>query len=575
MGEPQPQPHYIVITGGNISGIGKGSIGSSCGLLLRSYGFTVSAIKVDPYVNMDAGTMSPSEHGECFVTADGYEGDLDMGNYERFLDVELSAAHNITTGQVYQTIIERERRGDFLGRTVQIIPHITDHIGERIERAARIPVRGPDNQFRAPEIVIVELGGTVGDIESEPFLYELSRRFKSRCFYLHVALLLRHNGELKTKLVQDSVKSLNHRGITPDALCLRCDVAPGEELTQALRDKLSQRCGVQDIVISGAVNNIYEIPALLQHQRLQELIARKFGLLWRGCLSPNFNNYLGILRHFERARNAELPVITVGIVAKYLDAPDTYLSLRRALEHASFRVGCDMRIVMIAAEDVIAAEDRAPFEAVDCIIIPGGFGTRGIEGKLAAITHARKHRIPLLGICLGMQLMVVEYCRNVCGVADADSTEFTPGCAHPVVGLLEEYGMEPLSTLGGSMRLGDQTMLLVPGTRSHVLYGRVEDATERHRHRYEVHPTFERDYTALSSTSARLIVSAVSASTTCVPEMVEYTTPDAEADVHCGKNVWWAVGIQGHPEYITSNNRPHPLFVGLLEAALQSRVVKI
>lgn len=577
-----PDVKYLVVTGGNISGIGKGTTASSCGAVLQSYGFTVSAVKIDPYVNPDAGTMSPSEHGECFVLGDGYEGDLDMGNYERFLGVELSRAHNITTGQVYLEVINRERRGDYLGKTVQIIPHISDHIGDRIEEASRIPVHGPDGLLHRPDIVIVELGGTVGDIESLPFIYELSSRFRGRCFFLHVALLLRNNGELKTKLVQDAVKILHQNSIIPDALCLRCDIPEGEDIPADLRTKIAKSCRIDEdhILISGKVDEtygIYEVPKLLQRQRLQELICRKFGLLWRGTLEPNFRSYLSILSHFDRVREGKLPRVVVGIVGKYTDATDAYLSLRRALEHASFRCDCDLHIEMIDAETIGVTPQRTHdiLSQVDCIIIPGGFGNRGIDGKMEAIAWARQHRKPLLGICLGLQLMVIEYTRNILGLPDANSTEFNPDTNLPVIVLLEEYGEALLKQLGGTMRLGNQRLRIQPDTLAHKAYGSLT-AVERHRHRYEVSPMFVKDLAYTSGEcektsedrvchSDHLIISAYGdeEATQQVPEMVEYLSQP-------GSQSWWAVGIQSHPEYITCNDRPHPLFVALLAATMKN-----
>jgi CTP synthase len=513
--------------------------------------------------------MSPFEHGECYVLSDGAECDLDLGNYERFAGINLSGAHNITTGQVYQEVIARERRGDFLGKTVQIVPHITNHIQERIEEASRIPVEGPDGTTGVPDVVIIEVGGSVGDMEGEPFFYQLSRMdFKKHCFYLHVALLVRNNGELKTKLIQDSVKKLNQRGITPDAVCVRCDI-PSNELSPELRAKIKDTCGVENLLVSGLVNNIYEIPQLLQRQRIQEMVCQKLGLGWRGTMETNFEPYLKILEHWKRARAGELRLITVGIVAKYLETPDTYLSLTRALEHASFCVGCNLEIKMLDAEDFEALPEKAipvlaTVREMDAVVIPGGFGDRGITGKMRAITECRKQQIPLLGICLGLQLMVIEYVRNLHNQPDADSTEFNPDTKTPVVVHLSEYGDDLVKQLGGTMRLGDQQMRILPETRTRKVYG-AEFAIDRSRHRFEVVPHFaDRWSKSVNNTKEDpvLIVSAFGDSPTTkqVPECVEYT--------NCGD--WWAIGTQNHPEYSSRNDRAHPLFVGLLQAALDN-----
>jgi len=426
---------------------------SSLGLLFKAYGLKTTAIKIDPYLNVDPGTISPHEHGEVYVLGDGSETDLDMGNYERFIGINLCRANNITTGQIYTEVIQRERKGAYLGKTVQIVPHITNHIEERILTASQNTLE--DGNY--PDIVIVELGGTVGDMESEPYLYAISQ-FESRnnvnVCVVGVGLLINNNGELKTKPLQHAVKELRRHSISPDILCVRCDIdIANDEFPLTLRDKIAGSCNIQKnaIIVSGKVKSIYEVPKMLQEQNMHEYICRKLNRLWNETYKPNFENYTRILNHISMQH--KFPIVKVAIIAKYTGTPDTYLSLIRALEHASFELNLSLEYTFIDSERF----DASQLEQYTHILVPGGFGVRGIEGKLSAIKYARNTKTPFLGICLGLQLFVIEHCRGVLGLTDANSTEFDPNTSNPVVQHLSEYGEELVKQLGGTMRLGNYT----------------------------------------------------------------------------------------------------------------------
>ena len=531
---------YLFVTGGVLSGIGKGTIASSIGLLLRGYGFRVSAVKIDPYLNIDAGKMSPFEHGECYVLSDGTECDLDLGNYERFLGVDLTKDHSITTGQIYQTVIQREREGKFLGKTVQIVPHITDHITERIQHASQFPVANNAGVLGLPDIVVVEIGGTIGDIESEPFLYALSRFGEttgSAVCSLHVGLLINHNTELKTKPLQHSVQELRARGVIPDVLCVRADVEVSA-IGESIRKKLAQSCHVplDCIIISGKVKSIYNVPEMLHEQHVCELVCRKLGLSFRGSIRPNFTDYQKILNQLDLGSTR--PYVSVHIIAKYNGAADTYLSLTRALEHAAFEVGCALEIMFVDAED-----DSVHTEPPHGVVIPGGFGDRGIEGKIGAISAARGCHTPVLGLCLGMQLLAIESQRAL--FPDANSTEFSPYTKHPIVRLISP---------AAAMRLGNQD-IHVSGQAAEI-YG-AQHVIERHRHRYQVDPVLFKH--ALAS---GFVISGVDQTSGEIPEIIEWSD----------LSEWWAIGVQFHPEFISRNNKPHPLFVAFLRATLASKL---
>lgn len=544
---------FVFVVGFELSGIGKGTIASSLGLLLKGYGIQTSALKIDPYLNIDPGTISPHEHGEVYVLNDGSETDLDLGNYERFLGIDLMKENNMTTGQVYREVIQREREGKYLGKTVQIVPHITDHIEERILNVAKIPVNG-----KLPEVVIVELGGTVGDMESEPFLYAISqfeRRTKSNVCVIGIGLLINNNGELKTKPLQHAVQNLRRHSISPDVLCVRCDIKH-DEFPNDLRKKIANSCNMNDdaIIVSGKVRTIYDVPQMLRDQMMHEQVCRKLGLLWHGTLTPSFDNYSKILSHFDKRLNvnSQMKTVNVAIVAKYTGTPDTYLSLIRALEHAAFASDIRLNYEFIDAEELEGDNPPNLTTKYDRILVPGGFGSRGIEGKMAAIRQARSSKIPYFGICLGMQLFVVDHCRTVLGWKDANSTEFNPNTAYPVVQHLSVYGDNIVKQLGGTMRLGAYDAVIQTGTLAYQAYGSGE-ISERHRHRYEVSPF----YIDNGNGAHGLKISAWSNQK--IPEMVEncYET---------GVKDWWAVACQFHPEFISRNDKAHPLFVAFLKA---------
>lgn len=556
------KPAFVFVVGTSLSGIGKGTISSSLGLLLKGYGLQTTAVKVDPYLNRDAGTISPHEHGEVYVLGDGTECDLDAGNYERFLGVNLCAANSITTGQIYKEVIQRERDGKYLGKTVQIVPHITDHIEERVLSASRVAF--PDGTL--PEVVIVELGGTVGDMESEPFLHAVSQ-FEARndvavCI-IGIGLLIRNNGELKTKPLQHAIREMRRHSISPDLLCVRCDV-PNSEFSPALREKIASGCNIakKAIFVSGKVNSIYDVPKMLLEQNFHEHVCRKLGLLWRGTLAPNFSSYNKILDH--QLHQTSYPAVKVAIVAKYTGSPDTYLSVIRALEHASFELSLRLEYTIVDAESLEGKNPPDLSVSFDHILVPGGFGNRGIEGKMAAIRQARKNKIPFLGICLGMQLFVIDHCRTVLNLTNANSTEFDPSTTCPVIQHLSEYGDHIVQQLGGTMRLGNQTTLVEPNTAAALAYAAKNNTpnqtitiTERHRHRYEVSPHFLRLYRDLQI-EKELRISGWSAETH-IPDIVENSDTGPNAG-------WWAVGCQYHPEFISRNDRAHELFVAFLGA---------
>lgn len=558
---------FVFVVGFEMSGIGKGTIASSLGLLLKAYGLKTTAVKIDPYINVDPGTISPHEHGEVYVLGDGSETDLDMGNYERFIGVNLSRANSITTGQIYTEVIQRERQGKYLGKTVQIVPHITDHIEERILAVSQIAV-GSGGEL--PDVVIVELGGTVGDMESEPYLHAISQ-FESRngvnVCVVGIGLLINNNNELKTKPLQHAVKELRRHSISPDILCVRCDI-PNEEFPAVLRDKIANCCNIQKngIIVSGKVGSIYEVPRLLLNQNMHELVCRKLGLLWRGSLSPNFDNYNKILKHLSSQQR--FPTVNVAIIAKYTGTPDTYLSLIRALEHAAIELSVKLEYKFVDAENIDNDENTKILANATHILVPGGFGNRGIEGKMAAIRHARQTKKPFFGICLGMQLFVIDHCRTVLGLSDANSTEFNPKTTCPVVHHLSEYGNDIVTKFGATMRLGNYTTSISErgkevGDESNAFeaysyYHAIKPETglsivERHRHRYEVSSYFVNN---IYPTTSGLYISGWSqSSVTTIPDIIESTNPD-----------WWAIGCQYHPEFISRNDRPHELFIAFLQA---------
>ena len=538
---------YVFVTGGVVSSLGKGIAAASLGAILESRGIKITHIKLDPYINVDPGTMSPFQHGEVFVTEDGAETDLDLGHYERFTSAKMSRRNNFTTGQIYESVIKKERRGEYLGKTVQVIPHITDEIKNHI----RLGAEGAD-------VAIVEVGGTVGDIESLPFLEAIRQmglqEGRGNACYIHLTLLpyIPTAGELKTKPTQHSVKELREIGIQPDVLLCRADRhVPEEE-----KAKIGLFCNVQREAVIECLDadSIYKIPAQLHDQMLDEIVCHKLGILARAADLTVWKNIVHALKNPEHQ-------VDIAFVGKYVDLTESYKSLSEAMVHAGIATHSKARIHFIDSEEV-ERDGCAVLEKMDAVLVPGGFGRRGTEGKIAAIRFARENRLPYLGICLGMQLAVVEYARHVAGMEGAHSTEFEPTTPYPVIGLITEWqdasgklekrGED--SDLGGTMRLGGQRCLLGEGTLAREIYGQAE-IVERHRHRYEVNNRL------LSELEAKGLVVAGRAPGTDLCEMVELPK-----DVHP-----WFVGCQFHPEFTSTPRHGHPLFTAFLRAAIDCR----
>jgi CTP synthase len=528
---------YVFVTGGVSSSLGKGLTASSLGRLLKARGLRVTMCKLDPYINFDPGTMNPFEHGEVFVTDDGGETDLDLGHYERFIDESLYRSSNATTGQIYSSVIEKERRGDYLGKTVQVIPHITDEIKERIRRIAT-------DEF---DVAIVEVGGTVGDIEIVPFL-EAIRQFRrevgrENVCYIHLTLVpyLGPSGEQKTKPTQHSVTELRSRGIQPDVIVCRSD----RPLDDTLKRKISLLCDVQiDAVVSNVdARSIYEIPILLHEEGLDDTVC---AILQLGVHAIDLRPWERFLEKVDSATD----VVRVGIIGKYVEFPDAYLSVVEALNHAGYFHGAKIELEWIQAESVDGTFADSTLPSLDGIIIPGGFGERGFEGKIVAAHWARTHDLPCLGICLGLQVMVVEYARTVLGLENANSSEFDSDGAqtpYPVIDLMDEQ--LAVKNLGGTMRLGAYPAILRPGSRVAAAYGETT-VIERHRHRYEVNNRYRQKLE-----EAGLCCSGVSPD----ERLVEFVELDAHP--------FW-IGTQAHPEFKSRPDRPHPLFRELIGAAV-------
>ncbi len=526
---------HIFVTGGVVSGLGKGLTASSLGRLLKARGLRVSMQKLDPYLNVDPGTMNPFEHGEVFVTDDGGEADLDLGHYERFTEENLTRDSNATTGSIYSAVIAAERRGDYLGRTVQVIPHITDEIKRRISS-----LTGDHT-----DIVITEVGGTVGDIEILPFL-EAIRQIRldvgrSNVCYVHVTLVpyIGPSSELKTKPTQHSVTELRARGIQPDAIVCRSD----EPLESGLKRKISNLCDVPiDAVISAAnADSLYAIPLIMHEEGLDRVVCEILGL---PDTPPDLGAWQDMVDRIDRPRRS----VRVGLIGKYVSLPDAYLSVVESLHHAGIRHSVSVEVDWIQAENVEGALAESRLRELDGMVIPGGFGERGIEGKVRAATVAREHGIPCLGLCLGMQVMTIEFARNVVGLTDANSTEFDPQTPHPVIHIMESQA--DITDKGGTMRLGAYDAVLRPGSRVHALYGS-ELVSERHRHRFEFNPAY-RDRIE-------------DAGLTCSGEspdglLVEFV----ELEGH----PYW-VGTQAHPEFKSRPLRPAPLFDGFVDAVVE------
>ncbi|WP_277245649.1 CTP synthase [Micrococcus terreus] len=549
----QKTPHatrHIFVTGGVASSLGKGLTASSLGHLLRARGLSVTMQKLDPYLNVDPGTMNPFQHGEVFVTEDGAETDLDIGHYERFLDEDLDGMNNVTTGQVYSSVIERERRGDYLGDTVQVIPHITDEIKRRM--------RLPAGAEQAPDVIITEIGGTVGDIESQPFL-EAARQVRQdigrdNVFFLHVSLVpyIGPSHELKTKPTQHSVAMLRSIGIQPDAIVIRSD----RQVPQDVRDKIARMCDVDtDAVINCAdAPSIYDIPQTIHAQGLDAYVVQSLDLKFKDV---DWSVWEGLLEAVHQPEHQ----LEIALVGKYVDLPDAYLSVTEALRAGGFAHRARVAIRWVPSDDCSTPEGAAQaLTGVDAICVPGGFGVRGLEGKLGALRHARENGIPTLGLCLGLQCMVMEYARNVAGLAEAGSTEFDPDTAHPVIATMAEQKeiVAGAGDLGGTMRLGSYPAALTAGSVVAEAYGSTE-VTERHRHRYEVNNPYRPQLEA-----AGLVFSGTSPDGTLV-EFVELPREQHP----------YYVSTQAHPEFKSRPTRPHPLFAGLVAAGLEHQRTRV
>lgn len=526
---------FIFITGGVVSSLGKGISAASLGRLLKNRGLKVAIQKFDPYINVDAGTMNPYQHGEVFVTGDGAETDLDLGHYERFVDVNLTKNSNVTAGKIYWSVINKERRGDYLGGTIQIIPHITNEIKERIYRVA---------EQDETDVVITEIGGTVGDIESLPFL-EAIRQMKSdigreNVMYLHVTLVpyLAAAGEAKTKPTQHSVKELRSIGIQPDVIICRTQMP----LSRDMVDKIALFCDIdrEAVVQAVDVDYIYEVPLMLKNEGLDEIVVRHFGL---DCPPPDMAEWESLVQAVKHPRRR----VKIALVGKYVELPDAYLSVVEALRHGGIYHQASVEVKMVGAATLSPGNVGELLGPVQGLVVPGGFGDRGIEGKMAAITYARERRLPFLGICLGMQLAVVEFARHVCGLEEAHSSEFGPATPYPVIDLLPEQ--KEIEDKGGTMRLGTFPCKVASGTRAYQAYQQ-EIVYERHRHRYEFNNAFRGELTQHG-----LVIAGTSPDDRLV-EAVEL--PDHP----------WFIACQFHPEFKSRPNRPHPLFRDLIGAAL-------
>ncbi len=529
---------YLFVTGGVMSGLGKGITAASIGRLLKSQGFEVTAIKIDPYLNVDAGTMSPFQHGEVYVLKDGGEVDLDLGNYERFLDVELTSNHNITTGKIYNSVIKKERAGKYLGRTVQIIPHITDEIKKKI--------RGVSEKSKA-DICIIEIGGTVGDIEGMPFLEAIRQLIneegEENATLIHVTLvpILDVVGEQKTKPTQHSVKELRELGLHPDIIVGRCK----EALNEKTRSKISLFCDIpKNAVISAHdANDIYEVPLILKKEEITEIIFDHLDL------NPDGENLSRWKDHVESILSSE-EKIKVALVGKYTDLEDSYMSVIEALKHATSSQNAGFEILWIDSEKLESCYSNSKLKEADGILVPGGFGDRGVKGKIEAIKYAREEDKPFLGLCFGFQLAVIEFARNVLGLEGANSTEVRDSPENPVIDLLPEQ--KNMEKKGGTMRLGNQLTILKEGTKIYNLYGK-RDIKERHRHRYEVNPSYVDQF------EERGLVFTGKDESGRRKEVLEL------------ENHKFFIGTQYHPEFKSRLEKPSPPFVGFVESMLESK----
>ncbi len=538
LGNVAPGTRYVFITGGVVSSLGKGIIAASLGRLLRARGISTTIVKLDPYLNVDPGTMSPYQHGEVFVTEDGAETDLDLGHYERFINVDLSRMNNVTAGWIYTSVLEKERRGDYLGGTVQMIPHVTNEIKNFILQAAA---------QSAADIVIIEVGGTVGDIESLIFLEAIRQMRKEvgrdHVCYIHATIVpnLRATNELKTKPTQHSVDMLRSRGIQPDIIVCRTE----RTLNKAIREKLSlfTDVDVNAVIQCKDVQHIYEVPLFLEQEGLADRVLERLHL---PNATPDLKEWKELVEHIKRPTSN----VTVAIVGKYVMLSDAYISVVESLKHAGAKLGASVNIKWVLSEDIEKSGAEEYLQGVEAIIVPGGFGDRGIEGKIEAIKYARLNKIPYLGLCLGMQTAVIEYSRNVANMPDANSTEFNPNTKFPVIDLMLDQ--HNIVMKGGTMRLGRYPCRIEPNTTVAATYGQTE-IWERHRHRYEVNNKFRQ-----ALVDAGMVMCGLSPDGTLV-EMIEL------------KNHPYFVGCQFHPELKSRPDNAHPLFVGLVQAILSGR----
>lgn len=533
---------YIFVTGGVVSGLGKGITAASLGRLLKARGYKVTMQKFDPYINVDPGTLSPYQHGEVFVTDDGAETDLDLGHYERFIDENLSINSNVTTGKIYWSVITKERHGDYDGRTVQVIPHITNEIKDRVYRVART---------QETDIVITEIGGTVGDIESTPFLEAIRQVAtevgKENCIYIHLTLVpyISTSGEQKTKPTQHSVKELLSLGIQPDVIVLRTE----KPLEEGLADKIALFCNVSgDSVIQNLdLNTLYEVPIALEKEGLAKVVCRKLGLEDR---TPDMEDWNAMVKVANELLDDKEDVVTISLVGKYVSLHDAYISIVESLKHGGFENHTNVKINWVDSEEVTPETADEILKDSDGILVPGGFGDRGIEGKIIAAQYAREHDIPYFGICLGMQIAVIEYARNVLGYSDANSSEINPETTHPVIDLMPEQ--KDVEDLGGTMRLGLYPCKTTEGSLAREIYGS-DLIYERHRHRYEFNNFYRTEMVEHG-----LMIGGQSPDDKLV-EMVEIPTHP------------WYVGVQFHPEFKSRPNRSHPLFAGFIKAAVEKK----
>ncbi|WP_455937092.1 CTP synthase [Gemella morbillorum] len=529
---------YIFVTGGVVSSLGKGIVAASVGRVLKNRGLKVTLQKFDPYLNVDPGTMSPYQHGEVFVTEDGAETDLDLGHYERFIDVNLGQYSNVTAGRVYSSIIEKERRGDYLGGTVQVIPHVTNEIKSRVLLAG---------ESSDADVVITEIGGTTGDIESLPFL-EAIRQIRSdlgreNVCYIHCTLLpyIKAAGEMKTKPTQQSVKELRGLGIQPDIIVVRNELA----LTDELRAKISLFCDIpkQNVIESRDVSNLYELPVNLKAQKIDDIVLKHFGL---SAPEADMTEWLALVDRVDNLKEN----VKIALVGKYVELHDAYISVVESLKHAGYKHNSKVKIDWIQSEDITEENVHEYLKEADGILVPGGFGDRGVEGKITTIKYARENKIPFFGICLGMQLAAVEFARNVCGLTGAHSSELDPNTPYPIINLLPDQ--ENVVEMGGTLRLGSYSCTLTEGSQAHKEYGEI-NITERHRHRYEFN-NFYRE----RLTNKGLVLSGVSPDGRLV-EIVELP-----------EHPWFVAG-QFHPEFKSRPEKAHPLFAGFIKASLENK----